>query len=49
MLIAYVIQAHGDLRLSDEIKETLYLSGSELADFDFGWLYLTKKIIDQAR
>jgi NADH pyrophosphatase NudC (nudix superfamily) len=49
LMIAYVIKARGELILSDEIKETRYLSADELVDFDFGALALTQKIIGQAR
>ena len=49
LLMAYVIQAHGELRLNEEIEEVIYVSAKELADFDFGPFALTKEIVDRVR
>lgn len=48
LLVAYVVQANGQLALSDEIIETLCLSKAKLAKFDFGPMGLTAEIVSRA-
>lgn len=48
LLIAYVIYASGQLSTNHEISETLSLTKSELAQFDFGALGLTSEIVGRA-
>ena len=48
LLIAYVVQAKGELSLNHEISETLGISRAELREFDFGPLDLTAEIVSRA-
>jgi NADH pyrophosphatase NudC (nudix superfamily) len=45
LLIAFSVQAYGEVHPSDEIAEIKLLSKSELERFDFGRLDLTAKIV----
>lgn len=48
LLIAYIVRANGQVSMNHEISETLSLSVSELASFDFGPLSLTAEIVSRA-
>ena len=47
IIVAYAVEAQGELILGDEISEVLWVSESDLASFDFGALALTKSIVDR--
>jgi len=47
IVVAYAVEAQGELNLSDEISEVLCISESDLASFDFGALALTRSIVDR--
>jgi len=45
LVIAYAIEASGELRLNEEIAEVRLVSREELANYDFGRLRLTTRIV----
>jgi NAD+ diphosphatase len=45
LMIAYELEATGEVTLGDEIAEVKVVSPSELANFDFGPLQLTRDIV----
>jgi NADH pyrophosphatase NudC (nudix superfamily) len=47
LIIAYALQARGTLTLNHEIAEVKVVSRSELAEFDFGPLKLTRDIVSR--
>ncbi len=47
LIMAFAVEGHGDIRLSDEIAEIKVLSQNELSMYDFGRLDLTSKIVAQ--
>ena len=47
LIMAFAVEGHGEIRLSDEIAEIKVLSQSELSMYDFGRLDLTSKIVAQ--
>lgn len=47
IIVAYAVEAQGELTLSDEIAEVLWVAECDLASFDFGALALTRDIVDR--
>jgi NADH pyrophosphatase NudC (nudix superfamily) len=49
LVIAYSLEAHGEMALNSEIAEIRTVTDEELAAFDFGPLTLTKEVVAQWR
>lgn len=47
LIIAYLVEARGEVTLNYEIAEVRFLSPKELLEFDFGPLTLTKMILSR--
>lgn len=45
LIIAYAVEAYGELKLNDEIAEVKLVEPEQLASFDFGRLELTRAIV----
>lgn len=45
LILAYCIQAHGELKLGKEIAEVRHLTNSELRRYEFGDLQITAQIV----
>lgn len=47
LIIAYSLEARGEVTLSSEIAEVKFLTAEELKNFDFGPLTLTRDVVSQ--
>ncbi len=47
IIVAYAVEAQGELMLGEEIAEALWVAECDLASFDFGTLALTRSIVDR--
>lgn len=47
LLIAYVVKAEGEIKLSDELSEYKLLSMTDLKSYNFGGLKLGRIVVDQ--
>ena len=45
LIIAYAVEAHGEVKLSEEIAEVRLVAPDQLVSFDFGPLKLTQAIV----